>query len=104
MKWPDVGPANIIESLCAELGPRFRGDERLIVWRTLSPFVPAKAGTQSHKLRPCRYFGFQFFFQAGGSSESISTKQIRHGLPELFTQAWLVPCWTRMSPAFRCTC
>jgi hypothetical protein len=25
------------------LGPRFRGDERLIVWRTLSPFVPAEA-------------------------------------------------------------
>jgi len=23
------------------LGPRFRGDERLIVRRTLSPFVPA---------------------------------------------------------------
>jgi len=28
------------------LGPRFRGDERLKGLRTLSPFVPAKAGTQ----------------------------------------------------------
>ena len=83
---------NSIESFCAVLGPRFRGDERLIIRRTLSPFVPAEAGTQGHKRRIGCYFGFQAFFQAGGSSESISTKQMRHGLPELFTQAWLVPC------------
>src|SRR5262249_5917165 len=43
------------------------------------------------------YFGFQPFFQAGGSCESMSTKQMRQGLPELLTQAWLVPCCTRMS-------
>jgi hypothetical protein len=33
------------------------------------------------------FFGFQSFFHAGGTSESISTKQIRHGLPDLLTQA-----------------
>ena len=50
------------------------------------------------------YPGFQSFFHAGGSCESISTKQIRHGLPEVLTQAWLVPCCTMMSPALKCTC
>ena len=29
---------------------------------------------------------------------------MRHGLPELLTQAWLVPCCTMMSPALQCTC
>ena len=48
-------------------------------------------------------YGFQPCFQAGGSSESISTKQMRHDLPEVLTQAWLVACCTMMSPAFRCT-
>ena len=38
----------------------------------------------------CCYFGFQSFFHAGGTCESISTKQIRHGLPDVLTQAWLV--------------
>lgn len=42
---------NVIELIRAALGPRFRGDERLTVRRTLSPFVPAEAGTQSHKFR-----------------------------------------------------
>jgi hypothetical protein len=39
----------------ASLGPRFCGDERLMVRRTLSPFVPAKAGTQGHKHRRSRW-------------------------------------------------
>jgi DNA-binding response OmpR family regulator len=42
-------------------------------------------------------------FHAGGSLASIRMKAMRHGLPLLFTQAWLVPCCTSTSPARMCT-
>ena len=61
------------------------------------------AGTARHDAAVAYFFGFQSFFHAGGSSESISTKQMRHGLPDLLTQAWLVPCCTSTSPALQCT-
>jgi hypothetical protein len=48
-----------------------------------------------HLVQPC--------FQAGGSFASIRMKAMRHGLVPLLTHAWLVPCWTRTSPAFTCT-
>ena len=50
---------------------------------------------------------FTYFFhpccQAGGVLASIRMKAMRHGLVPLLTQAWLVPCWTKTSPAFTCT-
>src|SRR5262249_9456416 len=48
-RWWSAGRSDSIQSrFClVALGPRFRGDERLICWRTLSPFVPAEARTQS---------------------------------------------------------
>ena len=41
----------------------------------------------------------QACFHAGGAIASTRMNAIRQGFPLLLTQAWLVPCWTRTSPA-----
>src|SRR5581483_6862646 len=67
--------------------------------RKRGPILDFRLRRNERSLR-CDAYGFHPLGQAGGVLPSIRMKAMRHGLPELLTQAWLVPCWTTMSPAF----